>query len=501
MRRRKTSRDTLCAKVLNNIGHHRNFEAQDGLLYTRNCAGTSVLCIPSVVLRKRRLTEIIIAQAHEVLGHFGPQKTADYIRRHYWWPRIGQDVEQYCKTCPVCQTTKSSTQRVPGLLHSLPIPARPWGSIGMDFVGPFPESDGHDYLWVVICRLTSMVHLVPIHTTTTASELAWLYIREIVRLHGLTESIVSDRDSKFTSKFWRETHKLLGTKLLMSTSFHPQTDGASERAIRSVAQILCAMVHPDQRDWTSKIPMVEFTLNSAISSSSGFALFDLNYGYMPNLNPGITPEPSSVPGVKQFVSRALQNLADAHDALIESRVHQTHNANRRPRESDTFAIGDLVYVSTEDLSLPKGRATKLLPKYAGPFKVIDAQPSTSSYQLELPTQLQGRHLHDRFHRSKLRPYHPNDDALFPHREAHAFYDFGTPDDQEWLVEELISHKWDGNTLSFQVLWNMGDMTWEAYEECKDLQALDDYLRLCGVNAPPDLPRQPDATRPGGPRAN
>jgi len=112
----------------------------------------------------------------------------------------------------------------------------------MDFVGPFPESGDCDYLWVVICRLTSMVHLVPIHMTTTTSELAQLYIRKIVHLHRLARTIVSDRDSKFISKFWHETHRLLGMKLLMSTSFHPQTDGASEQAIRSVAQILWAMV-------------------------------------------------------------------------------------------------------------------------------------------------------------------------------------------------------------------------------------------------------------------
>ena len=142
----------------------------------------------------------------------------------------------------------------------------------------------------------------------------------IVRLHGLAETIVSDRDSKFTSKFWHETHKLLGTKLLMSTSFHPQTDGASERAIRSIAQILRAMVRPDQRDWSDKIPMVEFALNSAISSSSGFAPFELNYGYTPTINTSITPELSKVPGVKHFVLRALRNLSDAHDAIIESRV-------------------------------------------------------------------------------------------------------------------------------------------------------------------------------------
>ena len=238
--------DPVCAKVLSNIEHHANFTTTDGLLYTKNRAGERVLCIPTGLHQKRRLNEIIIAQAHEVLGHFGPQKTAEYVRRYYWWPRVGQDVEQYCKTCPICQTTKTSNQKVPGLLHSLPVPTRPWGSIAMDFVGPFPESNGSDYLWVVLCRLTSMVHLVPICTTTTASDLAWMYVREIVRLHGLATTIVSDRDSKFTSKFWKETHKLLGTKLLMSTSFHPQTDGASERMIRSVAQILRAIVRPDQ---------------------------------------------------------------------------------------------------------------------------------------------------------------------------------------------------------------------------------------------------------------
>lgn len=488
--------DPVCSKVLKNIQHHSRFKVHDGLLYTANRAGSMVLCIPSTVHLRRKLPEIIIAQAHEVLGHFGPQKTADYIRRHYWWPRVGQDTEKYCSTCPVCQTTKTSNQKVPGLLHSLPIPTRPWGSIAMDFVGPFPESDGSDYLWVVICRLTSMVHLIPIRTTTKASEIAWLYVKEIVRLHGLANSIVSDRDSKFTSKFWRETHKMLGTKLLMSTSFHPQTDGASERVIRSIAQILRATVRPDQRDWSSKLPMTEFALNSAISNSTGFAPFELNYGHMPILNPGITPEPVKAPGVKHFVERALQNLADAHDAIIESRVRQTHHANNRRRDDDKFQKGDLVYVSTSDLSLPKGRAGKLLPKYIGPFKILEAHSSTSSYRVELPARLRARRLHDRFHRSKLRPHLANDDALFPHREAIPSYDFGTPDDQEWLVEEIIGHQWHNNRLKFQVRWNLGDTTWESHRTCNDLQALDDYLHLMGVEQPTDLPRK-DTPRTSG----
>ena len=143
-----------------------------------------------------------------------------------------------------------------------------------------------------------MVHLVPVNTMTTASELASLYIRKVVRLHGLPESIVSDRDAKFTSLFWREIHRILGTKLLMSTSFHPQMDGASERVNGSVGQILRTLVSPNQTDWVDKIPLTEFTINSNISSSMGFTPFKLNYGYMPSLIGGIMPYKNTKPGIR-----------------------------------------------------------------------------------------------------------------------------------------------------------------------------------------------------------
>ena len=136
-----------------------------------------------------------------------------------------------------------------GKLHPLPLATRPWESIGVDFVGPFPEVDGFNYLWVIICRMSSMVHLVLVNTTTTASQLSVIYICEVVRLHGLLSLIVSDRDPKFMSKWWRELHRLLGTKLLMSTSFHPQADGATEWANRSIGQMFRSLIKPDQKDW------------------------------------------------------------------------------------------------------------------------------------------------------------------------------------------------------------------------------------------------------------
>ena len=280
--------DKTFRKILDKPSAYPNYPVRQGIIFTRNREDEEVVCIPRAKLGKRTVTQTIIELAHTTLGHLGSQKTSEYVRRWYWWPGLGREIEKYCRTCPKCQTSKPRNSLISGLLHSLPIPRIPWMAIAMDFVGPFPRADGgYDYLWVIVCRLTSMVHLIPVKTTVTAEELAAIYIKEVVRLHGLPTSIVSDRDPKFTAKFWKELHRLLGSRLLMSTAFHPQTDGASERVIRSIGQILRALVKPDQTDWLDKIPMTEFALNSAVSASTGYAPFELNYGYLPRTMEGI----------------------------------------------------------------------------------------------------------------------------------------------------------------------------------------------------------------------
>src|SRR6202051_1041353 len=193
--------------------------------------------------------------------------------------------------------------------------------------GTFPLSDNIAYIWVVLCRLTSLVHLIPLRTMTTAAQLAPLFMSHIVRLHGLPDTIVSDRDPKFTSQFWTETHRLLGIKLARSTAFHPQTNGASERMIRKVSQVMRAMVKPDQLDWPQHLPMVEFAINSSVSASTGFAPFELMYGYIPWTIQTIGQ--SEFAGVQDFADNARDLVIRAHDALIESRVRQTHDANAR----------------------------------------------------------------------------------------------------------------------------------------------------------------------------
>ena len=147
-------------------------------------------------------------------------------------------------------------------------------------MGPLPKSNNFDYLLVIIDQLTSQVHLVPTATTVTTRGILWLILKEVMRLHGIPESIVSDRDAKFTSIFWKELHRLMGSKLLMSTAFHPQTDGALEQANRSIAQILQTIAANNQKDWSSKCPMVEFVINSSVNATTGYTPFKLNYGYM-----------------------------------------------------------------------------------------------------------------------------------------------------------------------------------------------------------------------------
>ena len=350
--------DPLFKHILSTIESHPCFSKVDDLLFCKNKGDEDVLCIPEGVHSdtNKSLRGIVIESAHSVVGHVGQQKTAEYIHHWYWWPSIHRDVLQFCQSCKRCQESKSLTIRPYGLLHRLPIPSRPWDSIGMDFVGPFPEIDGFNYLWVVICHLTSMVHLIPINTTTKATKLSWMFLKEVVRLHGLPSSIVSDRDSTFTSRWWREAHRLLGVRLLMSIAFHPQTDGVTEHIIQSATQVLRATVRADQKDWIFRLPMTEFAINSSINVSTGYAPFFLNGGQVPSMIRDLGKLGAGVPGVAEFAKKALIHLMDAHDSIIEAREFQTVYANRHRTKEPLIREGDLVYLSTKNLCISLGRA-------------------------------------------------------------------------------------------------------------------------------------------------
>jgi len=172
--------DSLFVKVLKQPDQHTAFTVHDQLIWSHNHGGEQVLCMPSMKMGSQSLHGVIIDQVHMIVGHFGPQHTADYIWRWYWWPQIHHEVQKFCNLCQVCLKVKESGRPLQGLLHSLPIPTQPWQSIGMDLIGPFPEVDSYNYLWVVICSMINIVHLILVNTKTTASQLLWIYLKEVV---------------------------------------------------------------------------------------------------------------------------------------------------------------------------------------------------------------------------------------------------------------------------------------------------------------------------------
>ena len=197
----------------------------------------------------------------------------------------------------------------------------------MDFMGPFPQANNFNYIWVVLCRLTSLVHLIPLTTTTMAAQLAPLFMMNVVCLHGLPDTIVSNCDPKFTSLFWTELHRLLGIKLAKSTAFHPQTNRASERMIQKVSQVMHMLVRPDQLDWLKHLLAVEFALNSSVCASTGYVPFKLTYGYIPQTIQSVGE--TVYTGVQDFANSACDMVIRAHDSLIAACVEQTHQANQR----------------------------------------------------------------------------------------------------------------------------------------------------------------------------
>ena len=236
--------DKLFSKALTivdtNSVYHLN--SSTGLLYQNHPSGAR-LCVPDVRaprsnVRLDRLRNILIDHVHETLGHFGHKKTLSSVFRHFYWKTLVRDVTCRVQKCHDCQVAKRTPTGRYGLARPLPTAQRPWSIISMDFMNlPTSQDDAgnkYDSLFVVCDTFSKMAHLIPTTKNVTAQQVARLYYDHIYRLHGLPSAIISDRDSKFTGDFWSTMQRLFGTDLLMSTAFHPQTDGQTERTNRTI---------------------------------------------------------------------------------------------------------------------------------------------------------------------------------------------------------------------------------------------------------------------------
>ena len=230
----------------------------------------------------------LISRHHDdpLAGHFGIDKTRELVGRKYYWPSLKKDVEAYVKGCDVCLSSKTVRHKPYGNLQALPVPTYQWKNLSMDFVTGLPVStnwkgETYDSILVIVDRLTKMVHYEPVKVTIDAPGLAEVILDVVVRHHGLPDSIVSDRGSLFTSKFWSSLCYFLGIKRRLSTAFHPQTDGQTERQNSTMEAYLRAFVNFEQNDWARLLPMAEFAYNNAKNASTGHTPFELNCGYHP----------------------------------------------------------------------------------------------------------------------------------------------------------------------------------------------------------------------------
>ena len=226
--------------------------SEDGVIRFR-----SRLCVPDNAEIKRTILREAHCSPYSI--HPGTTKMYKDLKAYYWWPGMKKDAVKFVEQCLTCQQVKAEHQRPAGTLQPLMVPQWKWENITMDFVVGLPRTrEGHDAIWVVVDRLRKSAHFLPVHTTSSMDQYAQLYIKEIVRLHGVPRSIVSDRDSRFTSTFWKSLHKTMGTTLAFSTAFHPQTDGQSERTIQTLEDMLRACILDFQGSWNKYLPLVEF---------------------------------------------------------------------------------------------------------------------------------------------------------------------------------------------------------------------------------------------------
>ncbi|KAI3811059.1 hypothetical protein L1987_20775 [Smallanthus sonchifolius] len=227
------------------------------------------------------LHAFLMNEAHKTRYSFHPGADKMYqdLRQLYWWPGIKKDIALYVAKCLTCSKVKAEHQRPSGLLEQPEILVWKWENIAMYFITKLPRtSSGYDSIWVIIDRLTKSTHFLPIREDFKVEKLARIYIDEIVSRHGVTVNIISDRDARFTSRFWQSLQKALGTRLDLSTAYHPQTDGQTEQTIQTLEDMLRACVIDFGGNWDSHLSLIEFSYNNSYHTSINMSPFEALYG-------------------------------------------------------------------------------------------------------------------------------------------------------------------------------------------------------------------------------
>ena len=333
-------------------------------------------------------------------GHSGRDVTYQRVKNIFYWKGMIKDIQQYIRSCSVCQQCKYDTSAYPGLLNPLPIPDSIWSDISMDFIDGLPLSFGKSVIFVVVDRLSKAAHFMALAHPYSASSVAQAFLDNVYKLHGFPQSITSDRDAVFLSDFWKELFSLQGVALNMSTAYHPQSDGQTEVVNRCLETYLRCMSSDRPKMWSKWLPLAEYWYNTNFHTAIQTTPFEAVYGRPPPQHLPYLPGESKVAVVDQ-------GLRDREDMLLMLKFHLSRAQHRMKQFTDqhrtdrSFELGDFVYVKLQPYrqrSVVVRSNQKLAPKYFGPYKVIDSCGSVA-YKLELPG---GSQIHPVFHVSQLK---------------------------------------------------------------------------------------------------
>ena len=393
-------------------------------------------------------------------GHQGLAKTFELISREFYWPELRKDTLKYVQSCDVCQRTKTPRHLPYGLLQPLEIADTPWASISMDFIVKLPLSQNFDSILVVVDRLTKMSHFIPCREAMAARELAELVFANVFKLHGLPRDIVTDRGPTFRAQFTQQVLKLLQTKSKMSTSFHPQTDGQTERVNQTLEQYLRCYVSSQQDDWSQWLPMAEFQYNNTQSSTTSMSPFYANYGFHPRMSFDEIPA-SAVhnPAGADLVER-IRRVQDGLRAELEYAIAcYKEAADAKRLESPVYAVGDLVFLSTRNLTLQRP-SKKLSWKYIGPFPIQRVIRNHAAYELKLPTTMK---IHSVFHPSLLKPANVNTELHPMPSDPPGSRGVELDDAERFEVKAILQSRRFRRGLQYLVEWqgySLDEATWE-----------------------------------------
>jgi transposase InsO family protein len=430
----------------------------------------------------------LIREIHDQIStaHPGRDKTYRLLRDRYYWKGMLVDVDRYVRNCHPCRRASSPRDKTPGLLQPLPVPDRPWQQISMDFVSFNKDKHGYDNVLVVMDRLSKESISIPCHKTTTAEEMASLFIYHIWRYFGPPDSIVSDRGPQFISTFWTEFCRLLGIKLKLSTAHHPQTDGQTEIMNQYLEQRLRPFVSYYQDNWSELLPMMDYAQLTLPHSSIGMSPFEVRNGFKARTSfDWIEPtDPArdtelSTERARQRIRLVQDSWKLARDMMARSQAKMIKSANSHRRTVD-FDVDDYVWLNTKYWNTVRP-SLKLDNKNSGPFKITAKEGN--SFRLQLPASMK---IHPVISPDKLRK--SADDPL-PGQVNGPMDPVEIAGDIEYEVEEVLAVKKQWNRLKYRVKWKgyeEEDLEWYSPS---DLKGAPHKLKTFHLNHP-SLPGPP-----------